>query len=87
VVDRAALEMRSTRKRTGGSNPSLSARSVTKLIDIFIFLAGCAGKKRPFRRSMLGGGDRRAAIWSAPPDVAWALNAAERERSVQAWPL
>ncbi len=25
VVDRAALEMRSTRKRTGGSNPSLSA--------------------------------------------------------------
>ena len=28
VVDRAALEMRSTRKRTGGSNPSLSANSV-----------------------------------------------------------
>ena len=27
VVDRAALEMRSTRKRTGGSNPSLSARN------------------------------------------------------------
>ena len=26
VVDRVALEMRSTRKRTGGSNPSLSAR-------------------------------------------------------------
>ena len=25
MVDRAALEMRSTRKRTGGSNPSLSA--------------------------------------------------------------
>ena len=25
VVDRAALEMRSARKRTGGSNPSLSA--------------------------------------------------------------
>jgi hypothetical protein len=25
VVDRAALEMRSTRKCTGGSNPSLSA--------------------------------------------------------------
>ena len=25
VVDRAALEMRSTRKGTGGSNPSLSA--------------------------------------------------------------
>ena len=25
VVDRAALEMRSTCKRTGGSNPSLSA--------------------------------------------------------------
>ena len=25
VVDRVALEMRSTRKRTGGSNPSLSA--------------------------------------------------------------
>jgi len=31
--------------------------------------------------------DRRAAIRSAPRDVAWALNAAERERSVQAWPL
>ncbi len=27
VVDRAALEMRSTRKGTGGSNPSLSAIS------------------------------------------------------------
>ncbi len=27
VVDRAALEMRSTRKGTGGSNPSLSANS------------------------------------------------------------
>ena len=25
MVDRVALEMRSTRKRTGGSNPSLSA--------------------------------------------------------------
>jgi hypothetical protein len=25
VVDRTALEMRSARKRTGGSNPSLSA--------------------------------------------------------------
>lgn len=27
MVDRAALEMRSTRKGTGGSNPSLSASS------------------------------------------------------------
>ena len=27
MVDRAALEMRSTRKGTGGSNPSLSANS------------------------------------------------------------
>ena len=27
MVDRVALEMRSTRKRTGGSNPSLSANS------------------------------------------------------------
>ncbi len=26
MVDRAALEMRSTRKGTGGSNPSLSAK-------------------------------------------------------------
>ncbi len=30
VVDRAALEMRSTRKRTGGSNPSLSAKTPEK---------------------------------------------------------
>jgi hypothetical protein len=29
VVDRAALEMRSTRKGTGGSNPSLSAILLT----------------------------------------------------------
>ena len=28
VVDRAALEMRSTRKCTGGSNPSLSATAL-----------------------------------------------------------
>ena len=28
MVDRAALEMRSTRKRTGGSNPSLSAKTL-----------------------------------------------------------
>jgi hypothetical protein len=27
VVDRTALEMRSARKRTGGSNPSLSAKT------------------------------------------------------------
>ena len=27
MVDRAALEMRSTRKGTGGSNPSLSAKA------------------------------------------------------------
>ena len=30
VVDRTALEMRSARKRTGGSNPSLSANSVVR---------------------------------------------------------
>ena len=34
MVDRAALEMRSTRKRTGGSNPSLSAISPVQTIDI-----------------------------------------------------
>ncbi len=28
MVDRAALEMRSTRKGTGGSNPSLSAKTI-----------------------------------------------------------
>jgi hypothetical protein len=33
VVDRTALEMRSTRKCTGGSNPSLSAKSVKQPID------------------------------------------------------
>jgi hypothetical protein len=36
VVDRAALEMRSTRKCTGGSNPSLSANDVGYLIDIIL---------------------------------------------------
>ncbi len=30
VVDRVALEMRSTRKGTGGSNPSLSAINCSK---------------------------------------------------------
>jgi hypothetical protein len=34
VVDRAALEMRSTRKCTGGSNPSLSANDIGYLVDI-----------------------------------------------------
>ena len=34
VVDRVALEMRSTRKRTGGSNPSLSANNFIYLIEI-----------------------------------------------------
>ncbi len=31
MVDRVALEMRSTRKGTGGSNPSLSANSVCRV--------------------------------------------------------
>jgi hypothetical protein len=33
VVDRAALEMRSTRKCTGGSNPSLSAILSAKILS------------------------------------------------------
>lgn len=33
VVDRTALEMRSTRKGTGGSNPSLSAIFTIKLLN------------------------------------------------------
>ena len=36
MVDRAALEMRSTRKRTGGSNPSLSATIYTIDMNMFI---------------------------------------------------
>ena len=32
VVDRVALEMRSTRKGTGGSNPSLSASCLFRLV-------------------------------------------------------
>jgi hypothetical protein len=40
VVESTALEMRRTRKGTGGSNPSLSARilrSIIGLIDFYAF--------------------------------------------------
>jgi hypothetical protein len=38
VVDRTALEMRSTRKCTGGSNPSLSATQPIKSLNLFLCL-------------------------------------------------
>jgi hypothetical protein len=38
VVDRAALEMRSTGNRTGGSNPSLSAIKRANYLEIARFL-------------------------------------------------
>jgi hypothetical protein len=43
VVDRAALEMRSTRKGTGGSNPSLSATPTE--CDAFFPLSVCASQR------------------------------------------
>ena len=50
MVDRAALEMRSTRKGTGGSNPSLSATCLSESIlpirlrpDFLVVFEGYAG--------------------------------------------
>ncbi len=40
VVDRAALEMRCTRKGTGGSNPSFSAKSERAVRMTAFFIPG-----------------------------------------------
>ena len=68
MVDRAALEMRSTGNRTGGSNPSLSANSLSRplggweVIEVYSD-AGISGAKsrngRPGLDSMLKDATRR----------------------------
>ncbi|CEJ87235.1 hypothetical protein HYPGJ_31007 [Hyphomicrobium sp. GJ21] len=52
MVDRAALEMRSTRKGTGGSNPSLSATLNYRLKSItYIVIKNRSRDSNPVKMS------------------------------------